>query len=209
MLTDLDKRIDGLGYTIIGDEMRLRQITWYVLHYHNRMNIADCPSNLISNSLKFTNTGSITLRTRLIQPSTISAGDESPLSQSGILPPADGTNPPVDLEKGRDDDDLNTSPQTKAGPRMAIIRIEVQDTGVGLRPADMEEYVSRSRHVTWIKLIHQQNSTVLTLCTDRNRSTSRWKGYRIGIGLCPSNRTAQQRASRRRFRVWKRQYILA
>jgi hypothetical protein len=53
-----------------------------------------------------------------------------------MLPSADGTNPAVDLEKGRDDDD---SPPVKRGPRMAIIRIEVQDTGVGLRPADMEE----------------------------------------------------------------------
>lgn len=28
ILTDLDKRIDELGYTLIGDEMRLRQVTW-------------------------------------------------------------------------------------------------------------------------------------------------------------------------------------
>jgi signal transduction histidine kinase len=93
------------------------------------------PSNLISNSLKFTNTGSITLRTRLIQPLAGCEGNESPLSQSGMLPSADGMNPTVDLEKGRDDD----NPPAKRGPRMAIIRIEVQDTGVGLRPADMEE----------------------------------------------------------------------
>jgi hypothetical protein len=53
-----------------------------------------------------------------------------------MLPSADGTSPTVDLEKGRDDDD---GPPAKPGARMAIIRIEVQDTGVGLRPADMEE----------------------------------------------------------------------
>jgi signal transduction histidine kinase len=101
-------------------------------------------SNLISNSLKFTNTGSITLRTRLIQPDSPAAltdGDESPLSQSGILPSADDSNPVSDLEKGRDDDEIGQSPGPKRKVKMAIIRIEVQDTGVGLRPADMEEYV--------------------------------------------------------------------
>lgn len=28
IITDLDKRIDELGHTLIGDEMRLRQVTW-------------------------------------------------------------------------------------------------------------------------------------------------------------------------------------
>jgi hypothetical protein len=42
--TDLDKRIEGLGYTIIGDEMRLRQITWYANWLRGRRHaMADIP----------------------------------------------------------------------------------------------------------------------------------------------------------------------
>jgi hypothetical protein len=65
------------------------------------------------------------------------------LSQSGILPSADDPNPIGDLEKGPEEDVMGQSPGPKRKVKMAIIRIEVQDTGVGLRPADMEEYVIR------------------------------------------------------------------
>jgi len=162
IITDLDKRIDELGHTLIGDEMRLRQVTWYVVESLCKIGLTG--SNLISNSLKFTNTGSITLRTRLIQPDSAAAlanGDESPLSQSGILPSADDSNPIGDLEKGRDEDETGQSPQSKRKVKMAIIRIEVQDTGVGLRPADMEEYVNQIPDCE--RKLTKQDSTVLAI----------------------------------------------
>jgi hypothetical protein len=167
-------------------------------------------SNLISNSLKFTNTGSITLRTRLIQrdsAATLTDGDESPLSQSGILPSADDSNPVSDLEKGRDDDEIGQSPGPKRKVKMAIIRIEVQDTGVGLRPADMEEYAHQMPGCD--NELIKQDSTVLAICTDRDWSSSRWKGNRTWSGIRTTNCPAQQRPSRCGLGVRQRQHFLA
>jgi hypothetical protein len=61
------------------------------------------------------------------------------LSQSGVLPSGDDPNLIGDIEKGRDEDAIAHSPGPKRRVKMAIVRIEIQDTGVGLRPADMEE----------------------------------------------------------------------
>jgi hypothetical protein len=46
----------------------------------------------------------------------------------------------IDVEKGDQDNDGSHHPALpKRRLRMAVVRIEVEDTGVGLRPADMEE----------------------------------------------------------------------
>jgi hypothetical protein len=46
----------------------------------------------------------------------------------------------IDVEKGDQDGDGSHHPTLlKRRLRMAVVRIEVEDTGVGLRPADMEE----------------------------------------------------------------------
>jgi hypothetical protein len=46
----------------------------------------------------------------------------------------------IDVEKGdQDNDGSHHSSLPKRRLRMAVVRIEVEDTGVGLRPADMEE----------------------------------------------------------------------
>jgi hypothetical protein len=64
--------------------------------------------------------------------------EDSPMPLTRSLPDVDGV---VDVEQGQGHEDEPPHPSTmpKRRARMAIIRIEVEDTGVGLRAADMEE----------------------------------------------------------------------
>jgi hypothetical protein len=174
---------------------------------------------LISNSLKFTTTGSITLRTRLLSPLSIAwatDGTQSPLSTAGVLPPIGeqtqsySTSQTLDVEKGPRDEDGSPLPAlvpSKRRGRMAIVRIEVEDTGVGLRPADMEEYVISSHNID--TKADPQNSSLLAICPDRDWSAPRRQRYRSRPSLRAPNRPAQQRSIGSHLRIRKRKYLLA
>ncbi|ORX38326.1 hypothetical protein BD324DRAFT_649702 [Kockovaella imperatae] len=108
LVMDLDPRIDRLECLFIGDEMRLRQIT----------------SNLVSNSIKFTQEGGVKIVTKLLYPkmdpleSTSSAGNGSTST---------------DPEKGSEVVEM------RRNTRAVVVRIEVHDTGAGLRKRDVED----------------------------------------------------------------------
>ncbi|WVO16425.1 hypothetical protein L204_104101 [Cryptococcus depauperatus] len=168
---ELDKGIDKIGGVFIGDEMRLRQVA----------------SNLVSNSIKFTDRGSVRIVTKLLYPrleDTPAVEEDDPLrlaainlqrqqeleqtekhertfaliqpvsqqtlgrhgshSSKGHIPPSN-----LDIEKGDimleqkrlSKDSGMIREKEKEGKKnkiqKVVVRVEVHDTGVGLRKTDV------------------------------------------------------------------------
>ncbi|WVQ82274.1 hypothetical protein IAT38_004402 [Cryptococcus sp. DSM 104549] len=164
---DLDEDIDKIGGVFIGDEMRLRQVA----------------SNLVSNSIKFTDTGGVRIVTKLLYPRlepTPAVEMDDPLVQAAAnlhrqqqldeahkTPSPETTSPrshsqlashsqtptAVDLEKGsvalemkrysrdsgvlREKEKEKEKEEERKKVQKVVVRVEVHDTGVGLKKTDV------------------------------------------------------------------------
>jgi signal transduction histidine kinase len=137
---ELDKDVDKIGGMFIGDEMRLRQVA----------------SNLVSNSIKFTDTGSVRIVTKLLYPRmdpTPASEIDDPLNQAARnsvanTEVADRFSNAGDVEKGSlpvenrrysRDSTREREEREERNRHKAVVRVEVHDTGVGLKKQDVIE----------------------------------------------------------------------
>lgn len=104
-------------------------------------------SNLVSNAIKFTSRGSVAINARLLYSSASRSpgeSDEIPSSaqtvQDHLAQHQSGQNQFWD-HAGDVEKNLETAPPQPPAQRCAIIRLEVQDSGVGLRNVDVMGWV--------------------------------------------------------------------
>ncbi|WRT66117.1 uncharacterized protein IL334_003070 [Kwoniella shivajii] len=149
LIVDLDRDIDKMGGVFVGDEMRLRQVA----------------SNLVSNSIKFTDTGSVRIVTKLLYPRmepTPAVELDDPLRQAAVnlqkqqeIEQTERTerlalhgglgHGGMDVEKGsvhleiqRQGRDIEKErEEERRRVQKVVVRVEIHDTGVGLRKQDV------------------------------------------------------------------------
>ena len=162
LIVELDPHIDRIGGMFVGDEMRLRQVARCVpqticfpsltrhKRLHSRRIKALTFSNLVSNSIKFTDKGSVRIVTKLLYPRlepTPAVEMDDPLNIAAANRGAAERDTATlhDHEKGgvamSRDETVPQSRDSAALPRIfkAVVRVEVHDTGVGLKKQDVIE----------------------------------------------------------------------
>ena len=182
--TNLDPKVDQLGCRFIGDEMRLQQITRWGTPFAS---LADAFSNLVSNAIKFTHSGSVKIVTkllcanvsnRLLRPASHHQGEPHNRAPLDISRTVKKSAPTCDPERGdaQVEEFRNRPAAEGVKTGTAVVRIEVCDTGAGLRDRDLAEYVRKE---------HLKPETLTSTVIDFSPLTSKpsWAVVKVGKAL--------------------------